>query len=309
MSGALQTIDDTPASVLVVDDNPANIELLHEILRPRYRVHFALDSESALQIASEHRPDLILLDVIMPGVDGYSTCQRLKESPQTRNTPVIFVTAMDRIEDEEKGLSLGAVDYIAKPFSPAIVRLRVANHIELKRQRDILFSLSQLDGLTGIANRRAFDGTLERFWHAQARKQLPLSMMMIDIDHFKPFNDHYGHIAGDDCLRQVAATLSRTVQRGQDTIARFGGEEFACLLPDTGEDGVISLARRMLDAVAELRIPHCASSVGPYLTISIGASSGVPQQGEAPVTLLERADQSLYQSKRAGRARYTHLAF
>jgi diguanylate cyclase (GGDEF)-like protein len=305
VSGTLQQAP--TASILLVDDSAANIELLNEILKPLYRVHFALDGESAMEIAVRHSPDLILLDVIMPDVDGYATCQQLKSTPETRDIPVIFITAMDRIEDEEKGLALGAVDYITKPFSPAIVRLRVANHIELKRQRDILFSLSQLDGLTGIANRRAFDGSLERFWHAQARKQLPLSVMMIDIDLFKRFNDHYGHVTGDDCLRRVASTLAGCVQRGQDTLARYGGEEFACLLPDADAEGVIAVGRRMLAAVRELAIPHAGSTVEPLVTISLGLSSGLPSQRDTPLGIVQRADEALYRSKNAGRARLTHL--
>ncbi|MEO1082236.1 MAG: diguanylate cyclase [Pseudomonadota bacterium] len=298
--------DVTDASILVVDDNPANVELLNEILKTQYRVLFALNGDDAVRTAKEHQPDLILLDIIMPGGDGYEICRRLQESSETRDIPIIFVTAMDRIEDEEKGLALGAVDYIAKPFSPAIVRLRVANHIELKRQRDILYSLAQLDGLTGIANRRAFDGSFERFWHAQARKGLALSVVMLDIDHFKLFNDNYGHTAGDDCLRQVAGTLVKTVQRGQDTIARFGGEEFAALLPDADAAGARSIAQRMLESVSALQIEHLASPAPEkVLTVSLGVSSCVPDATRAPMSLLQSADEALYASKDAGGARVT----
>ena len=298
--------DVAEASILVVDDNPANVELLNEILRAQYRVLFALNGDDAVRTAKEHQPDLILLDIIMPGGDGYETCRLLQESRETRDIPIIFITAMDRIEDEEKGLALGAVDYIAKPFSPAIVRLRVANHIELKRQRDILYSLAQMDGLTGIANRRAFDSTLERFWHAQARKSLALSVVMLDIDHFKLFNDTYGHMAGDDCLRRVAAALGRTVQRGQDTVARFGGEEFAALLPDADAAGATSVAQRMLESVTALAIEHSASPAEEkLLTVSIGVSSCTPDAAQAPTALLHCADEALYASKNSGGARVT----
>jgi len=295
-------------TVLVVDDNPTNVELLNEILRTNFRVQFALNGTDALESARLHQPDLILLDIIMPGLDGYDTCKALKSGAETRDIPVIFVTSMDRIEDEEHGLALGAVDYIAKPFSPAIVSLRVANHIELKRQRDLLLSMSQFDGLTGIANRRAFEDTLERFWHAQARKRQPLSVIMADIDHFKLFNDCYGHHAGDEALRSVARTLAGAVQRGQDMVARFGGEEFAALLPDNDREGAQRVAQRMLREVAALQIPHKDSPTAPSLTVSLGLSSIVPDPAYRPLDLVVCADQALYDSKKSGRARLTARA-
>jgi len=292
------------ASVLVVDDNPANIELLHEILRSDYRVLFALNGDDAVATALEHQPDLILLDVIMPERDGYATCAALKSAAETSDIPVIFVTAMDRIEDEEKGLGLGAVDYIAKPFSPAIVRLRVGHHIELKRQRDILYSLSQLDGLTGVANRRAFDATLQRYWYAQARRGQPLTVVMVDIDHFKAFNDGLGHYAGDECLKQVAEGLLRCVQRGQDLFARFGGEEFACLLPDTAGTGATEVASRMVEEVRALEIAHPSSPVDAVVTVSVGVCTCVPTAEGDPVSVVDSADKALYAAKRAGRGRF-----
>ncbi len=296
---------DTP-TILVVDDELTNVELLNDILKSQYRVLFALNGNDAVATAREQTPDLILLDIIMEGPNGHETCETLKALPETRDIPVIFVTAMDRIE-EEKGLALGAVDYIAKPFSPAIVRLRVANHIELKRQRDILFSLSQLDGLTGIANRRAFDSALEQFWHAQKRKGLSIAIIMVDIDHFKRFNDTRGHTVGDEALRRVASALTQCVKRGQDTVARIGGEEFAAVLPDTDIDGATEIARAMLEGVEALAIPHPDSPVGRQLTISIGVSACTPQRDSDARSLLVRADDALYQSKRDGRARHSAL--
>lgn len=295
------------ATVLVVDDNPANVELLNEILRHRYRVHFALSGEDAIATARKHLPDLILLDIMMPAQDGYATCRQLKTIPETQDIPVIFVTSMDRIEDEENGLALGAVDYIAKPFSPAIVRLRVANHIELKRQRDLLLSLSQLDGLTGIANRRAFDTTLERLWYMHARQGQALSLAMIDIDHFKLFNDHYGHSAGDVCLKQVAEVIAASLKRGQDMASRFGGEEFAVLMPDTDSAGAQSVAKRILDRIHAMQIPHKMAPDDLYVTISIGVGSCMPSSDGAPLDLLRCADRALYGSKNSGRGTITAL--
>ncbi len=296
------------ATILVVDDDLTNVELLNDILQSRYRVLFALNGDDAVTTAQEQNPDLILLDIVMEGRDGYDTCKALKSLPETSDIPIIFVTALDGIEDEEKGLALGAVDYIAKPFSPAIVRLRVANHIELKRQRDILYSLSQLDGLTSIANRRAFDNTLEQFWHAQIRRELPVTIIMIDIDHFKRFNDTRGHAVGDEVLRRVASALVQCVKRGQDMVARIGGEEFAALLPDTDIAGASEIASAMLESVNALDIPHPDSPTGTHLTVSIGVSGCIPTRGSDPRSLLVRADDALYQSKREGRARYCALS-
>ena len=297
----------TKASVLVVDDNPANVELLNEILRHRYRVHFALSGEDAIATARRHLPDLILLDIMMPTQDGYATCTQLKAIPETQDIPIIFVTSMDRIEDEENGLALGAVDYIAKPFSPAIVRLRVANHIELKQQRDLLLSLSQLDGLTGIANRRAFDTALDRLWYMHVRQGQALSLAMIDIDHFKLFNDHYGHSAGDACLKQVAEVIAASLKRGQDMASRFGGEEFAVLMPDTDSAGARSVAQRILDRIHAMQIPHKMAPDNLYVNVSIGVGSCMPNSDGVPLDLLRCADSALYGSKNSGRGTITAL--
>ncbi|MGM0675967.1 MAG: diguanylate cyclase [Pseudomonadota bacterium] len=294
-------MDERPR-VLVVDDNRMNLQLLHNILSQRYQVSVAINGEQALKRAETLRPGLILLDIKMEGMDGYEVCRRLGEQETTRHIPVIFVTAKDQQEDERKGLELGAVDYITKPFHPAIVEVRVRNHLELKRQRDTLARLSRIDGLTGIANRRQFDDVLMEEWNHASRTGGCIGLILLDIDHFKPFNDHYGHVAGDDALKVVARVLSDTLPRTTDLVARYGGEEFVCVLPGTDLAGVLTVARRIQEAVVERGLPHAASSTHANLTVSLGVASAQPKPEERdPEKLISLADEALYKAKASGR--------
>ncbi len=288
-------------TVLIVDDAPTNIQLLSMVLGHEHELLFATHSQEALELAVAQTPDLVLLDVMMPGLNGYEVCMRLKADPRTRSIPVIFVTALSREEDEAKGLEAGAIDYIVKPFSPPIVRARVRNHLELKRYRDFLENLSATDGLTGIPNRRQFDEFLAREWRRAVRSQLPLSLIMMDIDYFKAFNDCYGHLAGDDCLRQVAQVLATGARRPADLVARYGGEEFVCVLPETEWSGARLVAQQLGEKVEALRIPHAASPVGDYLTLSLGVGTLTPDVGQPPTLLIEQADVQLYAAKQRGR--------
>lgn len=289
--------------ILLVDDAPTNIQMLNETLKDGYHLFFATNGRDALRIASESVPDLVLLDVIMPDMDGYEVCRTLKADPVLRDIPIIFITAMNQQEDEAVGLELGAVDYIAKPFNPTIVRLRIRNQIELKRQRDLLARLSHLDGLTGIPNRRSLNDVLDREWRRGSRSQRPLSLLMLDIDYFKAYNDSCGHLAGDDCLRAVAQSLKGSLGRAADFIGRYGGEEFLAILPETDESGALIVANDILSAVAGLNIPHPASPLGPTVTISIGCATAVAQREAQPDCLLQAADKALYQAKQEGRNR------
>jgi diguanylate cyclase (GGDEF)-like protein len=288
-------------TILIVDDTPANIEILSELLSSEYEVLFATGGEDALEIAVDENPDLILLDVVMPGMDGYEVCSRLKADARTRAIPVIFVTAMDHEEDETKGLDAGAIDYLTKPIRPPIVRARMRNHIQLKRYRDALESLSSSDGLTGIANRRRFDELLDQEWTRARRSHNPLSLTIMDIDHFKAFNDHYGHLAGDDCLRKVAGCLAESVRRPADLVARYGGEEFACLLPDTHAEGAVCVANHIREKVNAMKIPHSASPVADHVTLSMGVSTMIPVIGQSFFDLIRRADELMYEAKNNGR--------
>ena len=200
--------------ILIVDDVPENIRVLSRMLVDEgHQLLAATGGREALELVESYRPDLILLDIMMPDMDGYEVCEALRANPLFISIPVIFITALADSEDETRGLSMGAVDYITKPFKEAIVRLRVRTHLELKRQRDLLDRLCRLDGLTGIPNRRDFDEQLDREWRRATRAQEPLAAAMIDIDHFKGYNDTYGHPAGDACLRQVASVLAEGLNR------------------------------------------------------------------------------------------------
>jgi len=291
------------ARVLVVDDVPTNIRLLTRVLADEHDVMAATSGEDALLLAGRELPDLILLDVEMPDLDGYAVCRQLKSSPSTSSIPVIFVTARTDEADEVEGLRLGAVDYITKPFREAIVRARVQTHLELKRYRDLLQDRSYIDGLTGVPNRRRFDEFLERAWSTARSAGLPLSLLMIDVDHFKAYNDSLGHLAGDECLRRVAAALPACVRRDSDLLARYGGEEFACVLPGAADAIALKAGQCMQARVLSLDIPHPQSSAGDRVTVSVGVGSMAVGEPLEISDLIERADRALYQAKQDGRNR------
>ena len=289
--------------ILVVDDAIENVRILHHSLKDEHEVLFALDGEKALEIVRAQSPDLIILDAVMPGMDGYALCTELKKSAQTEDIPVIFVTALNSPEDETRALESGAMDFITKPVNQAVVRARVRMHLTLKRQRDMLRQISMTDGLTGVANRRNFDELLDKEWRRCGRAGLSIALIMVDIDHFKCFNDHYGHLAGDSCLTVVAGTLSNCVQRPPDLVARYGGEEFAVVLPHETLEGAKVVGRRMLDRVQALEIPHAKSSCASCVTLSLGIAAMTPTRELSPTTLVAAADSRLYEAKKAGRNR------
>jgi diguanylate cyclase (GGDEF)-like protein len=290
-------------TILVVDDMPTNIDILAGLLNDRYKVKAARNGIKAMEIVrSAEPPDLILLDVMMPEMNGYEVCRRLKADPDTAPIPVIFVTSLTDEEDEEKGLKLGAVDYITKPFRSAIVMARIENHLKLKSYQDLLRRQSNLDGLTGLPNRRAFDELLGQEWRRGARLQSPLSLILLDIDHFKQYNDHYGHIAGDECLREVGKELA-TVGRSIDFLGRYGGEEFVCILPHTDSTGAVKVAEKLQAAINQLNIAHDHSSAADHVTISLGVATALPDADVSVEQLVDKADKMLYQAKGKGRNR------
>jgi len=290
--------------ILVVDDAMENIQILHAALQDEHEVLFALDGPRALEIARSQQPDLILLDAVMPGMDGHAVCKALFAAPETSGIPVIFVTALKSPEDETRALGAGAADFISKPVNAAVVRARVRTQLTVKRQRDALRALILTDALTGVANRRAFDERLEMEWRRCGRAQLPVSLLMVDIDHFKLYNDHYGHPAGDATLVEVAGAMRRAAGRGQDLVARYGGEEFAILLPQLDGQGALGVGRRLMHELELLDLPHAASPTSQRLTVSIGISSMVPGEHSVPADLVQVADALLYQAKAGGRNQY-----
>ncbi|MBH9577935.1 diguanylate cyclase [Inhella proteolytica] len=292
--------------LLVVDDQPINIQALYRSFAADHQVFMATTGRQALQVAEQQRPDLILLDLELPDMDGLAVCQALKAQELTRDIPVIFVTAHGNDEVETRGLEAGAVDFIHKPINPAVVRARVRTHLTLKQQSDQLRRLAFIDGLTGLHNRRALDERLNAELRHAARTAQPLALAMIDVDFFKAYNDHYGHQAGDDALRAVAQALQRGMLRPVDLAARYGGEEFVCLLPETEAPGALAVAERLRAAVQALALPHARSSVAEVLTVSIGVAAWLASAGRpmlTPDTLLQAADAALYDAKHGGRNR------
>jgi diguanylate cyclase (GGDEF)-like protein len=308
--------------ILLVDDDPGAIRLMGQILADVGRLRFATNGAAALRQARAEAPDLILLDAEMPGMDGFDMCRTLKADPLLADVPVIFVTSHSAPEFELAGFELGAADFIAKPVSPPLVIARVRTQLRLKNLTDELRRVSAMDALTGVANRRRFDESLEREWTRTRRSATPLTLLMVDVDHFKLFNDTYGHPAGDDCLHRVAQAMTGTTKRPTDLVARYGGEEFALLLPATSRDGASRLAARVIDAVAALNIAHSASPSASHVTVSIGiacyddaspcwispsSERRPPADRIAPDAsmLVRAADQALYAAKAGGRARST----
>lgn len=290
--------------LMLVDDSPSMIQVLGRMLAGTARVRFATNGAAAIEQLRRSPADLILLDAEMPGMDGFELCARLKDDPALADVPVIFVTGHSDATYELRGLDAGAVDFIAKPVSEPLLLARVRTQLRVKKLTDELRQMAAIDGLTGLANRRAFDRELQREWQRAQRDGHPLALLLIDVDHFKKYNDHYGHPAGDACLQAVAQALKSASPRAADLAARYGGEEFALLLPQTDLAGAELVARRALDAVARLALPHAASPTGPGVSISVGLSLREPGATDPsqPSTLLAQADGALYAAKAGGRA-------
>ena len=292
------------STLLVVDDEKQNRLLLTELFEGEYKIIQAKNGLQALELARAHAPDLILLDVLMPEMDGMAVIRALKRDDATRHIPVIFITALDSAADEELGLDLGAVDYIAKRFHPPIARVRVRNHLQIVHQRRLLEQIAALDGLTGIPTRRRFDEALAQEWSRCQRSGLPLSLIVADVDQFKQYNDTLGHAAGDRVLQDVAAALRQAARRPGDLAARYGGEEFVLLLPETDAPQAQQLADELLQRMAARKLPHPAASAAPCVTLSLGGITTIPASNEVAPDFFERADTALYQAKAQGRNRW-----
>jgi diguanylate cyclase (GGDEF)-like protein len=322
-------------SILIVDDRPENLLTLEQVLEsPALNIVRADSGHEALEKTLDHEFALILLDVQMPVMDGYETATLLRGNKKTKNIPIIFVTAAHKERSQVfRGYGSGAVDYLFKPLEPDVLKSKVKIFLELYGQRRLLEEktreldakvaeletlkyeleesneklrlLSSLDGLTDIPNRRFFDETMIREWQRGIRRQKPLSLILADIDHFKAFNDAYGHVIGDACLKKVAKGLGNSILREVDTIARYGGEEFAAILPETDEKGGILIIQRMLESIRNLKIDHMASPTADHITVSFGLSTMVPNADIRPTQLIESADRALYLAKDSGRNTYS----
>jgi diguanylate cyclase (GGDEF)-like protein len=302
--------------ILIVDDNPTNLSVLSIALKSAgYKTRVAMDGVSAIEQVQEDPPGLILLDVQMPGIDGFETCIQLKSNPALRDIPIIFITASVDLEQKVKGLSVGAVDYITKPFQQEEVLARVKVHLELRfltqkvqeqaialqQANQELHRLANLDGLTAVANRRRFDEYLDQEWRRSQREQNSLALILCDIDYFKNFNDYYGHQAGDVCLKKVAQALQDCLKRPADLVTRYGGEEFAIILPNTSNEGAVYVAQLIQTTIQQLAIPHHHSRISSFVTLSLGVSSQVPDSSRDAHALIATTDKALYVAKAAGR--------
>ena len=317
--------------ILIVDDQKENFLTLESLLdNSNLQLVRAESGNEALAKILDYEFALVLIAVQMPGMGGYEVAELMRGSVRSRSIPIIFVTAA-RIEGEHlfKGCELGAVDYLLKPFEPQILKRKIGIFLELHNQRqqllkktreldakilelEVLYKeleekneklelLSSLDGLTGLFNRRYFDHNFVKEWKQAIRDKTPLSLLIVDIDYFKNYNDYYGHLEGDDCLRKVAQALYEALLRPTDIIARYGGEEFTAILPNTGSEGAAKVAQRMMEYVARLGISHKGSAVGEMVTVSIGASFIFPSAKLAGTSLLDSADKALYEVKERGR--------
>lgn len=327
LSGATST-----PLVLVIDDDPLMRMQLHRFLsKQNYRVIEASNGEEGLSQFAASCPDLVLLDALMPVMDGFTCCAKIQgflgdnihPDGDADRTPVLMITGLDDQESVDRAFNVGASDFVTKPIHWAVLRQRVQRLIrqsqmyrqlaianqqlestnrQLESANQLLRKLASLDGLTQIANRRQFDEYLEREWKRSAREQTPISLIFCDVDYFKPYNDTYGHQAGDRCLQQVAKLIDETVRRPADLVARYGGEEFAVILPNTAQNGAVQLAEEICAGVRNLNIPHTFGE--GRVTVSAGVSSTIPPMMNSDVaSLVASADQALYRAKELGRNR------
>lgn len=313
-------------TVLLVDDQPMVGEAIRRALlnEPKLGFHYCSNPAEAIMLAKEIKPTVILQDLVMPGVNGLDLVRQYREDPATNGIPIIVLSTKEEPSVKSDAFKAGANDYLVKlpDQIELIARIRYHSMAYLGQlQRDEAYRalresqqqlmetnlelqrLTKVDGLTGLSNRRYFNEYVEAEWKRAVRTQTPLSILMIDVDHFKQFNDTYGHIAGDEVLRKIAQTIKDSFKRSTDLAARFGGEEFAVILPETPLADVRRLGEKLSRAVEALNLPHVASAVGRHVTISVGGATAIPQRGESFFPWVDAADKALYEAKRSGRNR------
>ena len=321
-------------TILIVDDSPSSQTLLRTFLRSTSNTKLVF-CDSAQSVFDELRlgsfdkeampVDLILLDIILPDINGIEVCRRIREDSRYADVPIIMVTAITDDRYLEQAFAAGANDYITKPIHKITLLVRVKATLRLKAEIDCrkarekellqtmalleqanetLYQLSAVDGLTGVANRWTYDTTLDKEWQRAQRENMPLSLIMIDIDCFKAYNDTYGHQAGDECLRNVATIAGSVLLRSTDFIARYGGEEFAVILPNIESQGAITVAENIRKAIANSNIQHRASFVADHVTVSLGIATTWPAQGLNRQQLVPAADEAMYQAKHQGRNQF-----
>ena len=309
----------SPLTILIVDDQSATrVALTADLDRAGHRVLEADSAEWALELFRRYRPDLVLLDVEMPGHDGYWTCREMRAAEPGGWTPIIFLSQFNQDEDVWKGIESGGDDYLVKPASAMILhaKLRAMQRLAQMRARLVQMSeelraanaqleeLSSVDAMTGLMNRRALDARLQQELDLARRDGKPLTLMLCDVDHFKRYNDAAGHVAGDACLRRIGQLLKETCRRPSDCAGRYGGEEFALVLPNTPRSGAMTYARALMRTVELAAIPHPDSPTGATITLSGGITTCLPDESTSAEGLIIRADDALYNAKSTGRNRF-----
>lgn len=286
--------------ILIIDDSFVQATQLRTILEDDYDITIAQTAEDGLGYVNRQTFTLILLDIVMPGMDGFTLLKKLQEEIVTRSIPVILITSLADVENEERGLVLGAVDYITKPLNPLIVKARVNTHIKLYSYRRQVEEQSKTDQMTGIANRREHDRCSVIKWKEASRLQVPFSVCMFDIDNFKAYNDMFGHPAGDKVIAGVARTISSFMQRSTDFVARYGGEEFVAFVLGGTAKEVFEHLKLIRRAVENLHMRH-DPSVADWVTVSVGGVTVFPDRTNSYDAYLKIADTMLYDAKRFGK--------
>ncbi|MDR1445430.1 MAG: diguanylate cyclase [Treponema sp.] len=289
--------------IMIADDDKASLDILSSILMNEYDLRIVRNGKAVLEQVADSPPDLLLLDVMIPGLTGFEVLAHLKQVESTHRIPVIFITSLNGEDYEEKGLRLGAVDYITKPFNRGIMLARIRSQIQIVRYIREIERLGMIDALTDIPNRRNFDIRIREEWRRETRTGNSLSMMMVDIDFFKHYNDTYGHPQGDILLRSLASLFTVHLKRPSDFVARLGGEEFAILLPEANREGAAVMAERIRAATEEMAVPVADQKKDTNITISIGVATLIPDKNTPVEELVEKADKNLYAAKAAGRNR------
>lgn len=286
--------------ILIVDDERSNITILNHILKPAYSTLVAIDGKTAIEIARQTMPDLILLDIVMPDLSGYEVLTILKRDEAMCRIPVMIITALDSADDEEKGLNLGAADYITKPFHDTVVKARVKTHLKMVEYIREIERFGMTDMLTGLPNKRSFNERITAEWSRAKREKEPLSILMIDLDDFKAYNDTYGHLQGDVILANVADIFRSVVKRNGDFVCRWGGEEFAILLPNTDLDSAFFVAENIRKAMEKMAVATIDGKM-TSVTVSIGVNCEVPLVNGEFSEFIAKADGLLYAAKKGGK--------
>ncbi len=287
--------------ILIIDDSVVNINALHMMLKEEYQVFVAKNGKDGIKQANLIQPSLILLDILMPEMDGFQVLDILTKDSSTSSIPVMFITCFNDDKNEEKGLSIGAVDYITKPFNLSVIKAKVRNHIELFQYRKAIENIAMLDGLTGIPNRRSYDKRVIIDWKYAVSEQVPISIAIMDIDCFKEYNDNYGHLQGDLVLKKVAKQLETDIPSKDGFAARYGGEEFVVILLNYSKNAAMEILEKVRANIEKLSIKHLHSRAEKMLTVSIGGGTIIPNENDDVNQFVEIVDQRLYRAKTLGR--------